>query len=145
MRFIILPCVFVWATPFCLAQSKHTDSREKALIARERAYFDAIIAKKYGALSEMLADNYLGTYRAGIIDKTHEAKDLANFPLADYAMTEVKTGFPAPNIGIISFRLHVRIVVEGKDIAEDDYLCCVWTRQGGRWVLSAQTAAKVME
>jgi hypothetical protein len=63
----------------------------------------------------MLDRDYIATYGLGIFDKTREEKDLKEFPLVAYEMTEIKTAFPNRKTGIISFKLHVKVTVDGKD------------------------------
>ena len=79
---------------FFPAAAQTPNEKQEALAARQKAFFDAIIAKKYEFLTDSLAADYIGTYRLGIIDKEHEARDLRAFPLAEYWMTEIKTAFP---------------------------------------------------
>lgn len=117
---------------------------DKLLIERQKSYFDAIIRRDYAFLDNLLAKDYMGTYALGIIDKTREMTDLRAFPLAKYEITEPKVVFLNPKTAIISFKLSVMVIVNGKEIYEDDFLSCTWTKHKKEWLLSAQSAVKAM-
>ncbi len=127
------------------ANAQSSDKKQEALIAREKSYFDAVEKKQYDFLDALLAEDYIGTYGLGIFDKTREKKDLREFPLTDYQMSEIKTAFPNSKTGIISFKLHVTVLVNGKEFSEDDFINCVWTEHGKKWLLSSQTAVKLVK
>lgn len=117
---------------------------DKMLIERQRSYFDAIIRRDYKFVDNLLAKDYMGTYALGIIDKTREMTDLRAFPLAAYEITEPKVIFLNPKTAIISFKLSVKVIVDGKEFYEDDFLSCTWTKHKKEWLLSAQSAVKAM-
>ena len=119
-----------------------SDRDEKALIDKQKSYFDAIIRKDYVAVDALLAKNYFATYALGIIDRTREIKDVRDFPLVSYNISDTKVVFLNTKTGLISFKLHVKVVVDGKDFFEDDFLSCVWTKAKTGWVMTTQTAVK---
>ena len=119
--------------------------QQNELIDKQKSYFDAVIKKNYEYLDGLLAEDYIGGYSLGIIDKAKESKDLREFPLKEYQMSETKVVLPNPKTGIIVFKLHVTVTVEGKDYSEDDILNCVWTKYGKKWLLSSQSAVKVVK
>ena len=125
------------------ALAQKNDKRQADLIARQKSYFDAVVKKDYDFLDALLADEYIGAYSLGAIDKTREKKDLREFPLLRYEMSDIKTAFPNRKAEIVAFKLHVVVLYDGKEFSEDDILNCVWTRRKNRWLLSAQSAVKV--
>ena len=74
----------------------------------------------------------------GIIDRAREAKDLKEFPLAAYEMSQEKVPFLGPAAAVTTFRLHVKVTVDGKDFFEDDNLSCVWSLQKKKWRMVSQ-------
>lgn len=121
----------------------NTDENE--LIKRQQQYFENIKNKKYDAAAADLADNYIGVYADGIIDRTRELKDLKAFAeiLADYQISQEKVTFPNEKTAIVTFHLHVKVMVNGKDFFEDDNVACVWTLNKKQWRMSSQAAVKV--
>jgi hypothetical protein len=146
-KILFTGALFVILTAQCFSQTagQSFDKNQTVLLAKQKAFFEAIKNKQYDFLDRSLAEDYLGVYRAGIIDKRRESKDLRAFPLSDYQMSEIKIVFPNAKTGIVAFRLHVKVALENQAFAEEDnYLECVWTRRGKNWLLSSQSAAKVM-
>ena len=135
---IIVGLVLAVAVPVV----KGSSSDEKALVDKQKSYFDAIIRKDYKTVDALLAENYYATYALGIIDRVREMKDVREFPLVSYDISETKVMFLDKKTGLISFKLHVKVVVDGKDFFEDDYLSCVWTKAKNGWLLTTQTAVK---
>jgi len=113
------------------------------LIKLQSDYFESIKDRKYEIASAFLADDYTGVYSDGIIDREREVKDLHQFPLTEYTMSNEKVSFPNDLTGIVTFRLHVKITVNGKDFFEDDNIACVWTMHSKKWLISSQAAVKV--
>ena len=124
------------------AFAQNSDKKQTALIARQKSYFDAVIKKDYTFLDALLAEDYIDGYALGSIDKARESKDLREFPLKSYQISEIKTAFPNPKTEIIVFKLHVTVVYSGKDFSEDDIMNCVWTKHRKKWFLSVQSAVK---
>ena len=119
------------------------DKKQDDLIERQKSYFDAVIKKDFTFLDALLAEDYIGAYSLGAIDKVRESKDLREFPLLRYEMSDIKTAFPNAKTAIIAFKLHVVVLYDGKEFSEDDILNCVWTKHKKVWLLSAQSAAKI--
>ncbi|MBS1796461.1 MAG: nuclear transport factor 2 family protein [Acidobacteria bacterium] len=142
-RLILILLMFVLTTAVApAARAQKNERNGQLLIARQRQFFEAIKNKRYRRLDNMLSRDYLGTYALGIIDRNRERADLRKFNLTGYRMSGVRTAFPDERTGIISFRLHVEVLFDGKTVEEDDFISCVWTKKNGRWQLAAQTAVK---
>lgn len=128
---------------FGLAVTVKTD--ERVLIVRQQQYFENIKNKNYEAAAADLADNYVGVYADGIIDKTRELKDLKTFSqiLVDYLISQEMVIFPNHKTGIVTFHLRVKITINGNDFFEDDNVACVWVFQNKKWRMISQAAVKV--
>jgi hypothetical protein len=126
---------------FCSLAFAADDS--SVLLERQRGYFDAIVRRDYKAVEATLAENYSATYALGIIDKKKEMEDVKNFPLAAFDISQPKVIFLSGQIATVSFKLHVKVVVEGKDFFEDDYLSCIWQKRKKDWIMVGQSAVKV--
>jgi hypothetical protein len=142
-RLPILAAVFVLTAIQAFGLSGNTS--EGDLIKRQQQYFEHIKNKKYDAAADDLAENYVGVYADGIIDRTRELKDLKTFSeiLADYQISQEKVTFTNPKTAIVTFHLHVKVSVNGKDFFEDDNVACVWTLNKKQWRMASQAAVKV--
>ena len=118
------------------------DKIRDAVLTEQHRYFDLILAKRYDDLDAILAPEYLGTYRGGVIGKTKESSDLRNFPLAAYKISDERSLVVDKKTVIMSFHLHVKVTVDSKDLFEDDNICCVWHKTGNKWLLVSQAAVK---
>ncbi|MFM9903031.1 MAG: nuclear transport factor 2 family protein [Pyrinomonadaceae bacterium] len=137
-------CVFS-CLPASVFASARPGDLEKEIINKQTAYFESLKNKNSAAAAAVLADDYVGVYSGGIFDRDREIKDLKDFAavLSEYRISEQRVRFPNVKTAIITFRLHVKVVVEGKDFFEDDNIACVWTKRKKSWVLSSQAAVKV--
>ena len=140
MRSLILVIVSTALAIQAFGQAPGTN--EARLIERQRSYFDAIIRKDYKTVDGLLAENYFATYALGIIDRAREMKDVREFPLVSYDISNTKVVFLDKKTALISFKLHVKVVVDGKDFFEDDFLSCVWIKGKAGWVMTSQAAVK---
>jgi hypothetical protein len=140
MRSLILVIVSTALTIQAFSQAPGTN--EKTLIEKQRSYFDAIIRKDYKTVDGLLAENYFATYALGIIDRAREMKDVREFPLVSYDISNTKVVFLDKKTALISFKLHVKVVVDGKDFFEDDFLSCVWIKGKAGWIMTSQAAVK---
>jgi hypothetical protein len=118
---------------------------EANVLKQQHYYFEALKNKNDGAAAAELADDYVGVYSGGIINREHEVADLKNFArvLSDYSVSGEKVSFPNRKTAIVTFKLHVKVVVAGEVFLEDDNVACVWTLQNKKWRLSSQAAVKI--
>lgn len=117
-------------------------SENERLISRQREYFQSIRDRRFEILEEMIASEYRGVYRLGMIDKSKELADLRQFPLKDFSISDENIIFVSKKAAILSFRLHVIVTTPGSDVTEDDNITCVWKKTGKKWLLLSQTAVK---
>jgi hypothetical protein len=130
--------------PIPVPATTHFQQKSKSdLIKLQATYFQAIKDGKYDVVSALLAIDYVGVYSDGIIDREHEIKDLHNFALTDYQVSNENVTFPNVRTGIVTFKLHVKVTVNGKDFTEDDNISCIWTKQNKKWLMSLQAAVKI--
>ena len=140
----VLIAIAVLAVSACLlAAAPSPKATDGDLLKLQHGYFDAIMARKYDSAIDLLADDYTGVYADGIINRAHETKDLKEFPLTAYEMSQEKVTFLGAKVAIVTFRLHVKVTVDGKDFFEDDNLSCVWNLQKKKWRMVSQAAVKV--
>ena len=123
-------------------QPRDDAKTKKSIEQLQQRYFDLILQKKYSELDAILAPEYLGTYRGGIIDRAKESSDLRQFPLAEYKITDSRVVLLDKKTAINVFHVHVRVHVDGKDFFEDDNINCLWRKDGKMWRLVSQTAVK---
>lgn len=143
-KFIRIAIVALLAAPISLSASNFPSKASDAdLLKLQHSYFDFIIARNPDAAIGLLAENYTGVYADGIIDRVREIKDLKEFPLTGYEMSQENVIFPSSRVAVVNFHLHVKVTVDGKDFFEDDNLSCVWSLQKKGWRMISQAAVKV--
>src|SRR5260221_6087375 len=143
-RFILLAIATLLAAPVSLsANGLSSKASDADLLKLQHSYFDSIMARNYEAAIALLAENYMGVYADGIIDREREIKDLREFPLTAYEISQEKVLFPNAKVAVVNFHLHVKVTVDGKDFFEDDNLSCVWNLQKKKWRMVSQAAVKV--
>lgn len=142
-RLSILASLLILTLSIQVLATSKTD--EADIIKRQQQYFEDIKNKKPDAVGDLIANDYVGVYADGIIDRTRELKDIKTFAeiLADYQISQEKVAFPNPKTAIVTFHLHVKVKVNGKDFFEDDNVACVWTLDKKQWRMSSQAAVKV--
>jgi len=138
----IMPLVLAVAVSFQAYAASAT--KEDDLVKRQQLYFEDLKNKKPDAVASILADDYVGVYADGIIDRARELKDINTFSqvLSDYEISQEKVTFPNTRTAIVTFHLHVKVTVKGKDYFEDDNVACVWTLDKKQWRMASQAAVK---
>ena len=139
---LLVPVLLVLMTMFSVAQATFAATARDEVLKQQRNYFDLILAKKFDDLDKILAPEYVGVYRLGIINRAKESADLREFPLAEYKITDEHFISLDSKTAVLDVHLHVRVTVGGKDFFEDDNLSCVWRKAGKRWLLVSQAAVK---
>lgn len=112
------------------------------IIELQKQFFENIKSHNYDAIAATLSESYSGVYADGIIGREKEIEDLKSFALRDYKLSDAKVQFLSRNIAAITFRLEVKITVNGRDFFENDNILCVWGKKSRKWQLLSQAAVK---
>jgi len=114
------------------------------IIAHERAGLDALKNGNPAALTGSISDDAIFVDAHGLAGKPEVAKNVADFQLKDYTISDVKFVPVSAEGGLIAYTLAESGVSHGKEFSTRVYVSSVWVRSGRQWVciFSQETAAR---
>jgi hypothetical protein len=112
--------------------------------ASERAELDALKSGNIVAFTDLLADQAVFVDAAGPAPKSQVVKNVAEFRLSDYTMSDIHFVPLSPSSGLIVYRTAETGTSHGKNFSANVLISVIWARRNGKWVclFSQETAAK---
>ena len=121
------------------------NSREKELIAKERAFWDTMASKDGKTAGAMTADGCIvvGAQGVGAINAQVMEKMMADgkWELKSYSIDEksLQVKFVNDDLAIIAYKVNEQVTVEGETIPVEAYDSSVWVREGATWRCALHT------
>jgi len=142
----IVSCVWLLLLIPVVAEARHaqeTTLRDQ-VIASERAGLDALKSGDLAAFSDSIPDEAVFVDAAGPAAKSQVVKNVAEFHLSDYTMSNIQVVPLSPSSGLIVYRLAESGTSHGKNFSANTIISSIWARRNGKWVclFSQETAAK---
>jgi ketosteroid isomerase-like protein len=125
-------------------QPPKTSALQEEIVAQERAGLDALKAGDVPAFANSTADDAVFVDAAGPAGKAVVVKNVADFRLHDYTMTDIHFVGLSPESGLIVYRITESGASHGKEFTARVNVSSLWVKRNGRWVcvFSQETAAK---
>lgn len=102
-------------------------------VGLERSVWDALVAADTRAVSELLADDFVGVYPTGFADRGEYLAQLANGPtVAEYSVNRPFTQTFGDDAVLLGYEARYRRAA-GAEL-EIMYVSSTWCRREGRWV-----------
>jgi hypothetical protein len=127
-----------------LAQPAPGNALREEIIAQERGGLDALKNGDVKAFADTLADDAVFVDSQGPASKDVVVKNVADFRLREYVMSDVRFVALSEDSGLIVYRLTESGASHGKEFAAKVNVSSIWLRRNGRWVclFSQETAGK---
>jgi hypothetical protein len=130
------------------AQSTGADTRADALrdeiAAQERAGLEALKTGDLTAFGNSTAEEAVFVDAAGPAGKAEVMKNVANFRLTDFTMSDIRLVPLSRDSGLIVYRLAESGTSHGKEFNAKVNVSSLWVKRAGKWVcmFSQETGAK---
>jgi hypothetical protein len=127
-----------------LAQPSPGNALREEIVAQERAGLDALKIGNVTAFADTLADNAVFVDSQGPASKDVVVKNVADFRLREYTMSDIRFVALSADSGLIVYRLAEGGTSHGREFAAKVNVSSIWLRRNGKWVclFSQETAAK---
>jgi ketosteroid isomerase-like protein len=114
------------------------------IVAQERAGLDALKSGDFAAFANSTADDAVFVDALGPAGKAEVVKNVANFRLTDFTMSDIRFVPLSPDSGLIVYRLTESGSGHGKTFSAKILASAIWANRSGKWVclFSQETAAK---
>jgi hypothetical protein len=131
-------------TAFSHAQQRPGDALRDEIVAQERSGLDALKIGDVKAFTDSLADDAVFVDSQGPASKDVVVKNVADFRLREYAMSDIRFVALSADSGLLVYRMAENGTSHGKEFAAKVNVSSIWLRRNGRWVclFSQETAAK---
>jgi ketosteroid isomerase-like protein len=118
---------------------------EKELIDAENQFWRAIKDKDIDAATRLTDDPCILTGAQGHarIDRKTFAGMMqdAKWDLLRYELKDVQAQVLNPEVGVVAYKVHEELTLEGKPLTVDAVDSSVWVRRDGRWLCAVHTEA----
>jgi uncharacterized protein (TIGR02246 family) len=112
----------------------------------ERKYWQALKDQDAGAAAELTADPCVVTGPQGVNTFTREQlrnmmENERSYKLEDFDLEDVKVQMFGPDAGVVAYKVHEKLTVEGKPVTLDAAEASTWVRRDGKWACALHTEA----
>ncbi len=120
------------------------NSLRDEIVAQERAGLEALKSGDIPAFADSTAPDAVFADASSIATKTEVVKNVANFHLREFTMTDMHFLALSPESGLIVYRLAESDSSHGKDFTAKAIVSAIWAKRGGKWqrLLSQETPSK---
>ena len=119
------------------------NTAEQELAELEQRYWQAIRDKDALAALRMTLDpcTVVGAQGAATLDRRTFVGMLSGgaWKLERFALADVQVRLLGNDIGIVAYKVHEELIVEGKPLVLDAFDSSTWVRREGRWVCALHT------
>jgi len=121
---------------------------EDALMAKEKAAWQAFKDKKVDAFKKVVDGDMVGVYAEGVSDMTKELDDMQKWDMKSFAISDYKAISDEKDVMVSSYTVTIEGTYDGKDASGTYNAGSVWKMKNGAWQaifhtnVKAETAAK---
>jgi len=125
------------------AQQKGSALQE-AIVAQERSELDSLKSGDLAAFASFVAEDAVFVDASGSASKADVVKNVANFRLHEYAMSDIRFVPLSADEGLIVYRIAESGTSHGKEFTLNVNVSALWVKRAAKWVcvFSQETTAK---
>jgi hypothetical protein len=144
-RYLLLTSVVIcmlvnvgWAQHVNRADKETTNSASM-LKDKERSLWELFKTKRYEEFGQYLGDDYRSIYSRETHTKDSELRDMREFELKNYSMSDMKITFPTRDTALITYAVDYEGYAGGNLEVEKSRAVSVWARRKGSWKIVFHT------
>jgi hypothetical protein len=119
-----------------------TEKNDSALMADEKAAWEAYKGKQADAFKKLLASDYIGVYAEGFKTVEAEVADMAKSDVRDFTFADMKVTHPGADIALVTYKVTTHATFDGKDVSGPYNAASVYLKRGGKWLAISHTEIK---
>ena len=106
---------------------------EDAIIANEKAAWQAFKDKKADDFKKIVGNDIVAVYADGVMNMQNEIDTMNKTTMKSFALSDIKVSMPDTETAVIAYKCKVDRTFEGKE-DNGTYNCgSVWRKQGSDW------------
>jgi ketosteroid isomerase-like protein len=122
-----------------------TGSAEQELVALEKKYWDAMIAKDVDTAVRMSDDPCFITGAQGVsvisAEQYQKLMTDGKWTLLSYTMDKIEARFLSPDVGVVAYQVTEQLTVDGKPLTLKASDSSTWVKRNGDWKCALHTEA----
>jgi len=117
-----------------IAVSFAAPDNKEALIAKEKATWQAFKDKKADEFKKLIAADVVAVYADGINDMQKELEVMPKADMKSFELSDFKVVFPSAHIAVVAYKAKVEGTVNGVDVSGTYNAGSVWHMVNGQWM-----------
>jgi hypothetical protein len=113
-----------------------------AMMAKEKAAWQAFKDKKADDFKKVVATDFLGVYAEGISNMKKEIDDMQKWDMKSFAISDYNVVSAGADTMMSSYKVTVEGTYDGKDASGTYNAGSVWRKQSGEWQAIFHTNVK---
>jgi hypothetical protein len=113
-----------------------------AMMAKEKAAWQAFKDKKADAFKKVVDGDVVGVYAEGVSDMTKELSDMQKWDMKSFTISDFKTISDEPDVVVSTYTVTLQGTYDGKDASGTYNAGSVWKREKGAWLAIFHTNVK---
>jgi len=113
-----------------------------AMIAKEKAAWQAFKDKNAAEFKKLVAANFLGVYAEGVSDMTKELADMQKWDMRSFAISDYNIVAVGTDTVMSSYKVAIEGTYDGNDTSGTYNAGSVWKNQSGVWQAIFHTNVK---
>jgi ketosteroid isomerase-like protein len=137
---LLLPLAVLVCSAPAFAQATGDDQAK--FTTRENAVWAAVKNKELSALKNVMSENYVATYDAGIVGRDDELSSIGKGQLNSARLDDVQVRRLDPSNVVVTGKAVVDGSMDGKSMSGTYNTMTVWHRNGNTWRVAAHSQVK---
>ena len=125
--------VYLAALFFATAMPSLAAPDQEAIIAKEKAVWQAFKDKKVDDLRRLLSPDVVAVYADGIVKMQERLGDMSKNDMKAFSLSDFHVVMPGPDTAIIAYKSKMEGTSGEKDVSGDYNCGTVWNLKNGEW------------
>ena len=130
----------VWFAAIVLSVAATPD--KDAIMAKEKAAWQAFKDKKADDFKKLLDTGYKGVYADGIVNLAGEVAGMQKWNMESFELSDFNSYSDEPDVIVTTYKVTIKGTVDGKDASGTFNAGTVWKAEKGVWLAIFHTNAK---
>ena len=115
-----------------------------AMMAKEKAAWQAFKDKKVDAFKKVVDCDMVGVYAEGVSDMAKELSDMQKWDMKSFTISDYKTISDEPDVVVSTYTVTLQGTYDGKDASGTYNAGSVWKKEKGAWLAIFHTNVKAV-
>jgi len=104
-----------------------------AMMAKEKAAWQAFKDKKSDEFNKLLSPNFMGVYSDGIQNKQQEIDSMKNWDMKSFDLSDFNLVMTDKDTALVTYHVKVEGTADGKDASGTYNAGSIWQMKNGEW------------